>query len=67
MRRAPLTQPFSDSLRSRLRRDPIFRAALVTEAGQCLASGEIATGEILLREAMDASTAPDTTAPSERS
>lgn len=45
-----LTRKFSDSVKEDLARNPEFRRALLSEALACMASGDVETGKIVLRE-----------------
>jgi hypothetical protein len=44
------TRKFSDTVRADLERDPDFRRALLSEMLACMASGDLDTGKIVLRE-----------------
>jgi hypothetical protein len=44
------TRPFSDLVKADLERDGEFRRALLSEALSCMASGDLDTGKIVLRE-----------------
>lgn len=44
------TRPFSDLVRADLQRDGDYRRALLSEALACMASGDLDTGKIVLRE-----------------
>ena len=50
----PLTRDFKVTVRERLQRDPSFREALLTEAVDCLLSGDVDTGKSLLRDHVNA-------------
>jgi DNA-binding phage protein len=50
----PLTVSFNETVRIRAARDPAFRAALFTEAGQSLLAGDFENGKAALRATIDA-------------
>lgn len=50
----PLTRSFDETIRSRARRDPAFRRALLQEAVDCLLQNDFATGKLLLRDCINA-------------
>ena len=41
----PLTRSFKETVQARVRRDPAFRAALLTEGVQALLAGDLDTGK----------------------
>ena len=45
-----LTRDFSETVQARLRRDPAFRRALLSEAIECMLGGELEVGKALLRD-----------------
>ena len=49
-----LTRSFRDTVATRVKRDPAFREALLTEAVQALISGEPDTGKSVLRDYINA-------------
>ncbi|QLH40852.1 MAG: transcriptional regulator [Defluviicoccus sp.] len=50
----PLTRQFKDTVRERVQRDPAFREELLREGVQCLLSGDVDTGKIILRDYINA-------------
>lgn len=50
----PLTVDFKEIVRARALRDPEFREALLREAVDCFARGEVALGETVLRDYLGA-------------
>lgn len=50
----PLTRDFKETIQARAGRDPRFRAALLKEALDCLLSGDVDTGKIVLRDYINA-------------
>ena len=50
----PLTRDFKETVQARARRDPVFRAGLLTEGVECLLAGDIETGKIVLRDYINA-------------
>ncbi len=49
-----LTRSFKDTIMARAKIDSEFRAALLTEAVNCLLSGDIDTGKCILRDYLNA-------------
>lgn len=49
-----LTKKFKDTIQARALREPEFRAGLLKESVECLLSGDMATGKILLRDYINA-------------
>ena len=49
-----LTRDFKETVRERLKRDPAFREALLTEAVDCLLSNDVETGKSLLCDYVNA-------------
>lgn len=49
-----LTRDFRETVLSRARRDPEFRAALLTESVQCFLEGDVETGKAVLRNYINA-------------
>ena len=50
----PLTRSFKDTVQARARRDAEFREALLQEAVECLLSGDLDAGKIVLRDYINA-------------
>lgn len=50
----PLTRRFKEAVQERVRRDPAFREALLSEGVQCLLAGDIDTGKVILRDYINA-------------
>ena len=50
----PLTRNFKETVRDRAQRDPEFRQALLQEGVECLLSGDVETGKIVLRDYINA-------------
>jgi DNA-binding phage protein len=50
----PLTRSFNETVRARAMRDPIFRAALFSEAVQALLAGDLDTAKAALRAYINA-------------
>ena len=44
------TRDYKETIRARVQRDPEFREALLTEAIECLLSGDVDTGKAVLRD-----------------
>ncbi len=49
-----LTRSFRETVKARADRDPVFRAALLTEAVELLLAGEAESGKALLRDCVNA-------------
>ena len=49
-----LTRDFKETVQSRAQRDPAFREGLLKEGVECLLSGAVHTGKILLRDYINA-------------
>ena len=49
-----LTRDFKETVQARARRDPTFREGLLKEGVECLLSGDIDTGKVLLRDYVNA-------------
>ncbi|MFQ5688197.1 MAG: DNA-binding protein [Candidatus Scalindua sp.] len=49
-----LTKKFKDTIQARALREPEFREGLLRESVECLLSGDITTGKILLRDYINA-------------
>ncbi len=49
-----LTRDFKDTVRARAQQDPAFREGLLKEGVECLLSGDVQTGKILLRDYINA-------------
>ena len=45
-----LTRDFKETIQARVRRDPAFRAELLKDGVQCLLSGDMETGKMVLRD-----------------
>lgn len=50
----PLTRDFKETVRARAQRDPDFREGLLKEGVECLLSGDVDTGKIVLRDYINA-------------
>ena len=50
----PLTRDFKETIQARVQRDPAFRENLVSEAADCLLSGDVETGKTILRDYINA-------------
>jgi DNA-binding phage protein len=50
----PLTRDFKETIRSRVKRDPGFRKALLREGIENFLSGDVETGKIILRDFINA-------------
>lgn len=50
----PLTRDFKDTVQARAQRDPRFREALMEEGIECLLSGDVDTGKLVLRDYINA-------------
>ena len=50
----PLTRDFKETIRTRVRRDPGFRKALLREGIENFLSGDVETGKIILRDFINA-------------
>lgn len=50
----PLTRSFKETVQARVRRDPAFRAALLTEGVDAMLAGDIDTGKAILRDYINA-------------
>ena len=49
-----LTRDFKETVQSRAQRDPAFREGLLKEGVECLLSGDVHAGKILLRDYINA-------------
>lgn len=49
-----LSRSFVETVRARAQRDPEFRAALLAEAMECFASGEVDVGKAVMRDYINA-------------
>ena len=49
-----LTRDFKETVQARARRDPAFREGLLKEGVECLLAGDVDTGNILLRDYINA-------------
>ena len=49
-----LTRDFKETVQARARRDPAFREGLLNEGVECLLAGDVDTGNILLRDYINA-------------
>jgi DNA-binding phage protein len=52
----PLTKDFRETVKARADHDPAFRAGLYQEAVQAMLDGDLATGRLLLRDFINATT-----------
>jgi hypothetical protein len=50
----PLTRNFKDTIQARVQKDPVFRNELLREGIECLLSGDLETGKIILRDYINA-------------
>lgn len=51
-----LTRDFKETVRARAQSDPAFRRALLQEGVECLLSGDLDTGKVVLRDYIEATT-----------
>ena len=51
-----LTRDFKQTVQARAQREPAFREGLLKEGIECLLSGDVDTGKILLRDYINATT-----------
>ena len=49
-----LTRDFKETVQARAQRDPAFREGLLKEGVECLLSGDVDTGKVLLRDYVNA-------------
>ncbi len=49
-----LTRDFKETVQARAQRDPAFREGLLQEGVECLLSGDVDTGKVLLRDYVNA-------------
>jgi hypothetical protein len=49
-----LTRDFKETVQARAQRDPAFREGLLKEGVECLLSGDVDTGKIVLRDYINA-------------
>ncbi len=49
-----LTRDFKETVRARAQRDPEFRRALLQEGVECLLSGDLDTGKVVIRDYINA-------------
>ena len=49
-----LTRDFKETVQTRVRRDPDFRAHLLQAGLECLLAGDLATGKAVLRDYINA-------------
>ncbi len=49
-----LTREFKEMVQDRARRDPAFREGLLKEGVECLLSGDVDTGKVILRDYINA-------------
>lgn len=49
-----LTRDFKETVRARAQRDPAFRRALLQEGVECLLSGDVDVGKVVLRDYINA-------------
>lgn len=50
----PLTKDFKETIQARVKKDPAFREALFKESVQCLLSGDMDAGKVMLRDYINA-------------
>ena len=50
----PLTRDFKETVQARARRDAAFRERLLREGVECLLSGDLDTGKVVLRDFINA-------------
>jgi DNA-binding phage protein len=50
----PLTRNFKETIQARAQRDPEFRRELLREGIECILSGDIETGKVVLRDFVNA-------------
>ena len=50
----PLTREFKETIQARIERDPAFREELLKEGVDCLLSGDVDTGKVVLRDYINA-------------
>ena len=50
------TRDFRETVRARAQIDPAFRRALLQEGIECLLSGEVEVGKVVLRDYIDSAT-----------
>ena len=50
----PLTRDFRETIQARVERDPAFRQELLKEGIDCLLSGEVEVGKVVLRDFINA-------------
>ena len=50
----PLTRDFKETVQARAERDPAFREGLLKEGVECLLSGDVDAGKIILRDYINA-------------
>jgi DNA-binding phage protein len=50
----PLTRSFKETVQARAKKEPAFRAALLTEAVEAFLSGDVETGKAVLRDYINA-------------
>ena len=49
-----MTRSFKETVQARVARDPVFKAALLTEGVNALLEGDVATGKAVLRDYINA-------------
>jgi DNA-binding phage protein len=49
-----LTRDFKETVKARVTSDPVYRAALLKEAIECLLAGEVDVGKVVLRDFINA-------------
>ena len=54
MRAMSLTRSFKATIQARIERDPAFREELLKEGVECLLSGDVDTGKVVLRDYINA-------------
>ena len=50
----PLTRDFKETVKARVKRDPIFREQMLKDGIECLLGGELDVGKIVLRDYINA-------------
>lgn len=50
----PLTRDFKETVQARAQRDPVFRRALLQEGVECLLTGDLDTGKVVIRDYINA-------------
>lgn len=58
----PITQDFKKTIQARALRDEAFREGILRESIECMLSGDLKTGKVLLRDYINATTGFETLA-----